>query len=379
MARLTTTDGKHSIETTLTDNAAAAICDRIPHNNKDKGFASSIAAAFRQWGSRLTHNRRVWLHVMAYAQLRREQPAAAPVVPAVPAAAPVQPISVAPKAPAVAAPVNAAPGFVASQYESAAKGLTLSMFFYYIPDVAIRERKCTNPSGFLRTRGMRLDGSVWLMPTGSIPQTLVNTLQNAGASVYSFPYDASATAGLLQAAVEFTNREIAGFKARAEASRAAAAAELVEAGNTTTAQRTYEKKIEAIAKRLENVINQVEKGAGLMRVAEAVNTPSLRSTAETVRAATITKAAAYVNATEALKTIGTTDANAMAAVMAADEGNALIAADMIQDADVDGTRTAEAESIRAAFSEGDDAGHFDDCEEGETHEGPETFSLVDAE
>lgn len=363
MATLTTTDGRTKINTTLTNAEAAIICDRIPANHKDKSFASSIVSAFRKYGANLTHNRRVWLHVMAYAQLRREQPApvAAPVTmtQAIPAAAPVAPV-------ASPAPVNAAPGYCADQFAAAAAGQTLSMFFYYIPDAAIEAGLCENPSGFLRTRGMRLDGSVWLMPTGAIPQTLVNRLQNAGASVYHFPYDSSATAGLLQAATEFTNREIAGFKARAEKSRKEAADELEAAGNTYAARKAYEKKINAIAKRLEKVVAEMEQGTELMRVRSAVQTGELRNVAETVRAATITRAAAYVNATAALQSIPTADAQAMATVMAADEGNALIAADMIQDADTDGTKTAEAEAIRAAFNESIP-----------NEDGEETFSLAD--
>lgn len=344
MAILTTTDNARSVETTLSDSQAATVCGRIPMNHKDRGFSVSLVSAFRRYGSALTHNRRVWMHILANQQLRRETPVVAPTpvltaVPVAPAAAPVTP---APSYIAPAAPV--APLMTADEITAAAAGQSLTMLMYDIPDAA----EINNPSARLRRIGLRLNLSVWLVPTGSVPQTLINELLAVGSSVITAPYDSTATAGLLAAAIGFANREVADAVKRAEVSRAAAEAELNGPdGDPNAKRRVYDRKMSNIAKRLNALADEMRVGATVFGLSGAINFAGLRNTATTLGAATATKAAAYVNATELLATINTTDAQALATAAAADLVPVGVIADMLQENREDDA----AESLRTAFDD----------------------------
>jgi hypothetical protein len=334
MAILTTTDNSRTVNSNLTDAAAALIVRRIPMNHKDRGFAVSLAEAFRKYGAGLTHNRRVWMHILANQQLTREAPAA-----------PVMTAAVVP-APSFVAP--AAPVMTADEISTAAAGQSLTMLMYDIPDAA----EIANPSGRLRRIGLRLNLSVWLVPTGSVPHTLINELIAVGSSVITAPYDTTATAGLLAAAIGFANREVTAAVKRAEESKAAAEAELNSPeGDPNQKRRVYDRKMAAIAKRLELLADEMKTGAAVFGLSGAINFGGLRSTATTLAAATTTKAAAYANATAELAAVGTADATAMANAMGADAVPFAPAADMLRDNGKDDA----ADSLQAAF---DDANVF---------------------
>lgn len=355
MARITTTDGRTSVDTVLTDRDAANACGRIPLNNRDREFATSLVHSLNTYGVRISHNCRVWLHVLANQQIRRETPvapvAATPVT--MTAALPV-PVArtVAPLVPVVVPP--AAPSMTTEEINAAAAGMQLTMLMYDIPERA----EIANPSGRLRMIGVRLNLSVWIVPTASIPYNLINQLQNAGADVHTADYDASASAGLLRTAVNVMNKELKAAQDRANVSAAEALAELNadDGTNPNTKRRVYERKINAITKRLNQLADELTAGAKVFGVTGAVNFGGMRQAARSMQGNLTARATLYANSATTLREIGTTSAIAMAAAVEADAVPAVIVADMIQD---DG-RDEDAETLRDAFSDA-----------------PETFSLAD--
>jgi hypothetical protein len=72
-ATLTLTARGETLSSTLTDAEAAAICDRFPLAHGSRGFARSLAADLRRWGS-LFESKRFYLHKLAQEQLARENP-----------------------------------------------------------------------------------------------------------------------------------------------------------------------------------------------------------------------------------------------------------------------------------------------------------------
>jgi hypothetical protein len=354
MARLTTTAGDRSIETTLTDAAAAAACRRVPANHKDGSFARDLARAFNRFGSALSQNRRVWLHIVANQQIRRETPApaaapaltAAPAV-ATPAAAPVT----------LADAVPAAPLMSADAVEAAAAGLSITMVMYDIPEVA----DIDNPSGQLRRIGVRLNKSVWLVPTGNVPHHLIARLEEVGSDVVTAPYDTRAAAKLLRAAIKFAGKEMAAMKKRNEVAAAAALAKLnAPGGDPTTKRRRYEREIAAIAKRLETMADEMAVGAGVFGIAGAMEFGTLRNAARSISATTTARATAYAHAATVLAASDREDARAVAVLMERDEMPAIMAAGMLEDSGME----EEGEALAAAFTALTDA------------DGPDVFSLA---
>jgi hypothetical protein len=355
MAKLTTTNGQTSVQTTLADSEAATICGRIPMNHKDREFAGSMVRAFNN--SRMSQNQRVWLHVMAYAQLRREREAAA-VVAATPAVVPavVAPVST----PVIAVPTipvaraqpeapnhPAFPTMNETEVSHVATGLRLTMLMYDIPE----RSNVTNPSGRLRRIGMRINKSVWIVPTESVPQYLVNELITAGAAVITAPYDVEASKNLLVAAVAFANRELSEAVSRAEASRQDAEDEF----NRNGKRGIYDRKIAAISKRLKALAEEMEAGAKVFGVVGGMNFQNIRQAATAISNTTAVRAAVYANAANTLRTINTPDAVAMAVAAENDQAATYAMSDMIRESG----NEQEADEINAAFDDG-------------------TFSLVDA-
>jgi hypothetical protein len=329
MVTLTTTDGKTAVTTTLNDREAAVICQRIPANNKDRGFAISLVSSLNQFGNRISHNRRVWLHVMAYAQLRRERPAVtAQPIQAVPVVAPV---AVAPQVArtAVEAPNHPEfPTLAETELNKVVTSLRLTMLMYDIPE----RSNVANPSGRLRRIGLRINKSVWIVPTGNIPQYLVNELIGAGAAVITAPYDVEASKNLLVAAIAFANRELTEAKARAEASKADAEAELNDPdGDPTKKRKVYEKKIAAIAKRLEVLAEEMAVGAKVFGVVGGIDFTNIRQAAEAISNTTAVRAAVYANSATALREVGTVDTTAMAVAVENDQAPAYAVADMLRE------------------------------------------------
>ena len=346
MARISTTDNSRSIETTLTDAQAAAACRRIPANHKDASFARDIANAFQRYGANLTQNRRVWMHILGNQQIRREVPAPAPAPVAV---TPVAPIVPAPTPVVPTAPVT--PAMTGEELDKAADGLALTMLMYDIPSVA----DIDNPSAFLHTRGLRINKSVWIVPTGSVPHHLIAELRAVGSIVLTAPYDAAASRGLLEAAINFANGELAAAQKRAEASVKLAADKMNNGhGDPTRKRNTYMREVAAVAQRLNDLAARIETGANVFGVRGGVALAQLRNAAQTLGVVTAARSTVYAAAATVLEEIGTVDSKAIAAGMRADEVMPAVAAGMLEDCGND----EAAHALAAAFSE------------------PETFSLV---
>lgn len=348
MARIYTTDGKASVEVTMNDLAASTIAIRTPAACKDRGFAVSLCNAYKN--NQLTQNRRVWLHIMAKNQLQREQPKAAPVA-SVPAAVPTLPA-------ALPAPVEqpAAPLFDSAELDRVSANAALAMLMYDIPETA----KVANPSYRIRQRGMRLNKSVWIVPTTAVPHNLINELREAGSSVVTAPYDMAASRTLLAAAIDFANREIAETHKRAQQSARAAIAEMDnDEGNPNAARRTCERKLANIVKRLQTLEGEMKVGADVFGLSGAINFAELHRAAATVRTVTEARSALFAAATAALGAINTTDAKALHAAAVADAVPPVVVADYLMEHG-DEEAQATGEQLGAAMN---DAGPNDQTDE----------------
>lgn len=337
MARITTTDGRRSIETTLTDYQAAAACRRVPANHKDASFARDLASASEKYGAGLTQNRRVWLHIIGNQQIRREVPAA----PVAMTAVPVTPVVSATPAPVVTPVV---PTMTADELNAAADGLALTMLMYDIPSAA----DIDNPSAFLHTRGLRLNKSVWIVPTGSVPNHLIAELRAVGSTVVTAPYDAAASRGLLEAAITFANGELEAARKRAEVSVARAAEKMNDGvGDPNSKRNCYMREVAAVAQRLNDLATRIQAGANVFGVSAGVGVTALRNAAATLGTVTAARATVYAAAAATLEEMGTVDTKAMAAGMRADAVPAAVAAGMLED----NGNEAAALALASAFSE----------------------------
>lgn len=142
--------------------------------------------------------------------------------------APEAPVAPSPPPPATNGPTRRAGlvGQVKANGTGASPVKSISYLCYYIPTAT----RFPNPSGALRRRAVRMDGSVWAIPTELVPHSLVNRMLLAGCVVNVVRFADDETEKLLGIVKANLDREIAQAEERMKQAEAEATATMEAAG-----------------------------------------------------------------------------------------------------------------------------------------------------
>lgn len=138
-------------------------------------------------------------------------------------------------------------------------------YSYDIPE----KSKISNPSPFLRRRAIRINLSVWCMPEASIPYSLTQQLEEAGATVYCVAFDAREAENMLSILTDALAKEAKRAIARAEAAIKKAEDKLAESKDSIdTTQASFDYAAEKAVKRAEALLGDYREAAKVFGIDE---------------------------------------------------------------------------------------------------------------
>jgi hypothetical protein len=213
-----------------------------------------------------------------------------------------------------------------------------SILAYYIPETV----DVTNPSGRLRRLGFRIDGSVWVIPTGDLPYKYLHDLERRGVTWHAVEFGENEGAKLVRMATAAITAEIRRGLASAERSAAMAIVELEGSEEPLAAEIRYNRQTGDIVRRVNNLVKDMREVAGRFGIdaAELMNCAS--GQVVSIKAGMRERARLYAAAIDELRAVaGDNDPMVKAALK--DNAPPLILADYMEDNDVDAT------ALRAGF------------------------------
>jgi hypothetical protein len=227
----------------------------------------------------------------------------------------------------------------------------LSFLMYDIPEVS----NLDNPSCRLRRLGVRINKSVWIIPTESMPYMLLNSLTEGGAVWHSAPFADNAGEALVAMGTAFLTKEIQEMTARLEESFREYGNKLDSTEVTTederqAAAKKYQSSIRAAIRRCERMLEESAEGAA----AVGIDVTTLSGLKEDMcKRASAVYTAAHIRAnTYALAVAQIADSNPLKAVAESDEGiPSYVLADILTEQAEEGCEVSGsvASDVRQAF------------------------------
>lgn len=219
---------------------------------------------------------------------------------------------------------------------------SIHLLQYDIPEVRVTRASggtysrpvMSNPSARLwRAGAVRITLSCWLIHDGDLPNNLINDFRRHGVRWESVPFDPSAAESLARIAVQNIRKEIAEYTARARetAERELARLNTADKKEAAAAHRRYRSALAAIARRVRNVLKNVQVAAERFSITpEQIGVPDAQAALAGIKAGMEAKAATYVRAQNLIaKRNGAADPVARAMLADAIPGD--IAADYIEE------------------------------------------------
>lgn len=226
--------------------------------------------------------------------------------------------------------------------------MSLSCYWisYDIPD----DSGIRNPSGRLRQRGFRINGSDWIIQEQDIPWTLIHHMQQWGATVHCMKWDSGESEKIGLLAVHYLKRDIL---ASIESCRTSL--RNLERGRNGVipqdvdlalkAEKKYRTQSKAIVKRLQGLLRDYQLASNRFGLTpESVGLNATHAAIELIQDGIAERARVYTNAIQQLRSVAG-DRDAM--VVTARQGNvhAGVMADYMRD---NGLET-EADTLQSRF------------------------------
>lgn len=223
--------------------------------------------------------------------------------------------------------------------------VTASQLFYWIPEAS----KFPNPSGVLRRIAVRLDGSVWAIPTHLVPWSLCNEMTEAGVTWYVLRFDESEAQNLAKIAHDHLAKEIRAVEARARKSLASAQADYEKPpeGKEPMTVAGFEKRVEKAVQRAKELLGDLESAAKVFEIdPDTLPVQWAAAQADLIGQAARAKARIYAGAGVKAAEVNPLDGPAIANAVKADAIPVNVVADFLLE---NGAEDA-ADSLVAAFA-----------------------------
>lgn len=227
------------------------------------------------------------------------------------------------------------------------------LLYYDIPKVRRAGRRSgprltdayPNPSGFLRSRAVRVNLSCWVVPDGMIPHTLLHDMQAASCRVNYVRFADDEAQNLIRLAADLLREEAARAveSARESVRRAAERQEGEDELSPEKAEARCRKAVSGAARKMQILLGDLERAAAAFGIRQ--DTLPLEEAAMSIRviqSAALRRAEAYAKAARRARLVGAGDGLGEAAV--ADTVPPGVLADYLED------RGEDVSELREAFA-----------------------------
>ena len=213
---------------------------------------------------------------------------------------------------------------------------TTALVDYYIPS----RSKVPNPSGVLRPRGIRIDGSVWVMYSDMVPVACVRRMIAGGARVFVIDLGPVESAKFCEVAIHCLQEDVKKAEERQTKVLEAALAKLTEVEERDppathrqlqVARREYTKKRQDTLDRTQKLLKQLEEGAKAYGVKTVSMFDGIRNRVQQLGALTNARVTAIGQVADALAAAG----DHMAEAASNDDMPAGVVLDRAEDAGID--------------------------------------------
>lgn len=227
---------------------------------------------------------------------------------------------------------------------SIAKNIRPVLFFYDIPT----DSGFPNPSGYLRRFAVRINKSDWVMSESDVPHPLILEMLKVGATPRVVRFHDSENMKLVRMAIESLREEIAEHLKRAADSQKKSDRQLEDSNDEPEkAHDYYLKRSEDIKTRLGKLCEDMETVIGRFGILPtALKIDTLRTTSNAISNAMETRARAYMEAANKARMTKTSDGEAIAKSIEANQMDPMIAADFLDEHEM-----GSGESLRKAFQD----------------------------
>lgn len=228
--------------------------------------------------------------------------------------------------------------------KEATPSLQASLLVYDIPE----KSKLANPSGRLRSRGIRINLSCWVIPVGNEPWTLLDQLKRGGATWEMARFDAGDAGKLMAICINALKTDIKkAFESTARCVTAAqeAATAAVDAKKATV---KYAKRTGGAVRRLKSLLSDFEKVAAAFGIdpQKTLSIGEAKTAVDSLSGVVKARADVYAKAVADCKELATVDALALATAA----GNDMVPWQVMADF-LDEHHNGAGEALRQAFSE----------------------------
>ncbi len=214
------------------------------------------------------------------------------------------------------------------------------LLIYDIPEAS----DAPNPSPWLRRRAVRINLSCWVVPEANIPYMRLKELEKEGATVHIVPFADHGIEKILSLVRSAIQKEIAEATARAEESMQKAEKKLASEDDDAYADlRAFRKRADAARTRTAELINDLDQARRLFGIRAEKGDDLAESMARVrlLRDKYEQRAKRIAQMAVALMESGG-DRKKMGELLAQDDAEPLIAADMAEEAGIDTSELREA-------------------------------------